>query len=151
MALYKKEIVVRPTSTATYDQAITATRNFVNGFQNDPANKNGTAFIDFFFGDCFDSRNGNIYRVFSDACATEYSMPHVNGLIKYTILDNSVMATKAELTPLATKEYVDTEIAGLDLGGDVDLTDINNTLADHETRIEILESAESGTVAYVIE
>jgi hypothetical protein len=145
MALYKKEVVVRPNSTATYEQAITATRNFVNGFQNATSNSNGSGgFIDFFFADLFDARDGNIFRVFSDACATEYSMPSVNGLIKYDIVNNNV---------LASKTYVDDAIAGVETGGgEVDLTSINNTLADHEDRIVALEeSGDNGAVAYVIE
>lgn len=144
MALYKKEIVVRPNSTATEAQAITATRNFVNSFQNAAGNSNGSGgFIDFFFGDCFDARDGNIYRVFSDACAAEYSMPNDNGLIKYDILNNAT---------IATKQYVDDAVDGIDAGAPTDLTAINNTLADHETRIEVLETADdNGTVAYVIE
>lgn len=147
MALYKKEIVVRPNSTATEAQAIAATRDFVNSFQNASGNANGSGgFIDFFFGDCFDSRNGNIYRIFSDACAGEYSMPHENGLIKYDVLNNATNATK---------EYVTDAIDAIDLGagGTTDLTAINDTLTDHETRIEVLETAEdtNGTVAYVIE
>jgi len=147
MALYKKEIVVRPNSTATEAQAITATRNFVNGFQNASTNaKDGGGFIDFFFGDCFDSRNGNIYRVFSDACATEYTMPHVNGLIKYDVLNNATNATK---------QYVTDAIDAIEIpeAQAVDLTAINNTLTDHEDRIVVLETAEStnGVEAYVID
>ena len=93
MALYKKEVVVRPNSSATYEQAIAAARGFVNGFQNAASNSNGSGgFVDFFFADLFDSRDGNVYRVFSDACATEYSMPtEADGLIKYDIVNNAVI------------------------------------------------------------
>lgn len=145
MALYKKEVVVRPNSTATYEQAISVTRNFVNGFQNAPENaKDGGGYIDFFFADLFDARDGNIFRVFSDACTTEYSMPNDNGLIKYDIVNNGI---------LASKQYVQDAIAGIDVGGEeVDLTTINEVLLDHENRIEVLENtSDNGAEAYVIE
>lgn len=93
MALYKKEVVVRPNSTATTEQAISVTRNFVNGFQNATSNDDGSGgYIDLFFADLFDARNGNVLRVFSDACEAEYSMvPDESGLIKFTIIDNAMI------------------------------------------------------------
>lgn len=152
--LFKKEILVKPTSTATQDQAIAATRNFVNGFQNAASNKdvNGN-FIDYFFGDCYDSRNGNIYRVFSDACSGYYAMPNTDGLVKYDILDNAKLALKTEipsLNGLASETYVTDAIGNIDIP-EVDMTAVNNTLGDHTNRIEALESSTSGESAYVIE
>lgn len=153
--LYKKEILVKPTSTATKEQAIAATRTFVNSFQNAAANKDGNGnFIDYFFGDCYDSRNGNIYRVFSDACSGYYAMPNTDGLVKYDIIDNDVLALKSEIPSvdgLASTTYVDDAIAGIDTGGSVDLTEVNNTLSDHTNRIVALESSTSGEAAFVIE
>lgn len=87
MALYKKEILIKPSSILTHDEAIQITRDYVNSFQNDPANTVNGNFVDYFFGDVFDSRTGSIHRVFSDACTTFYELPNVNGLIKYPIYD----------------------------------------------------------------
>ena len=156
MALYKKEVLIKPTSVSTHDEAVATTRAFVNSFQNMPTNKDGSgAYIDFFFADLFDSRNGNLYRVFSDACTTQYAMPNIGGLIKYTILDNTLLALKTEVPSvagLATISYVDTAVAsGV---GSADLTAINAAISNHETRIGTLESAsttDGESATYVIE
>ena len=134
MGLFKKEIVIRPNSPMTYAEAMVGARSVVNNFQNKAVNKkeNGS-FIDFFFADMFDARNGNLYRVFSDACATEYSMtPDGNGLINFDIIDNAILVDH--------KDRIEV------------LEDSMNPL---ENRVTVLENAEpttnsNGVEAYVI-
>ena len=74
----------------TLDVVKTATRTMVNSYQNSATNKNtnGT-FKDFFFMDIYDSRDGSLYRIYADACETEYGLPKVNGVIFYTVVDKS--------------------------------------------------------------
>jgi len=86
MALYKKEVLIRPTSTVSAQGAKDWTRNWLNDtFQNASDNKDANgAYIDHFFADIFDARDGNIYRIFSDACSNEYAMDTLD----FTILDN---------------------------------------------------------------
>jgi len=64
--LYKKEVVIRPTSTVTVQAAIDWTKDWLNNtFQDTDSNKNEDgSYIDYFFGDVFDARTGNIIRVF---------------------------------------------------------------------------------------
>ena len=90
MGLVKKETIIKPTSSMTLDAVKTATRTMVNSYQNGAANKNtnGT-FKDFFFMDIYDSRDGSLYRIYADACETEYGLPKVNGVIFYVVVDKS--------------------------------------------------------------
>ena len=77
-ALWKKEVVIRQTSTIGIVAAQDWTKNWLASFQDDPANIDGNGdYIDHFFGDLFDARTGNLYRVFSDAAGVKYSMPEV--------------------------------------------------------------------------
>jgi hypothetical protein len=74
-ALYKKEILIRQVSTVSKQGAIDFTKDWLNdNFQEVSSNKSNGDYIDFFFADIFDSRNGDIYRVFADACSDEYSL-----------------------------------------------------------------------------
>ena len=90
MGLEKKETIIKPTSSMTLDAVKTACRTMINSYQNGATNKNtnGT-FKDFFFMDIYDSRDGSLYRIYADACETEYGLPKVNGVIFYTVVDKS--------------------------------------------------------------
>ena len=82
MALYKKEVLVRETSSLTDQGIIDAVRSYVNSLQD-----NATA-GKFYFADAFDSRNSKLIRVYSDACAAEYSItPQADGSIVYVLID----------------------------------------------------------------
>ena len=90
MGLVKKETIIKPTSSMTLDAVKTATRTMINSYQNGTTNKNtnGT-FKDFFFMDIYDSRDGSLYRIYADACETEYGLPKVGGVIFYVVVDKS--------------------------------------------------------------
>jgi len=77
-ALWKKEVVIRQNSTIGIVAAQNWTKNWLASFQDNPVNidENGD-YIDHFFGDLFDARTGNLYRIFSDAAGVKYSMPNV--------------------------------------------------------------------------
>lgn len=128
--LFKKELVVMETAQATKEQVIGIARNYVNSFQNAPANKNGDgSYKDYFFVDCFDSRTKELFRIYSDACESKYQMvPNQDGVILYNLLAG----------------------AGGGNGEGVDLTDIYGTLTNHTQRIEALEMADDGSV-FIIE
>jgi len=122
--LYKKEVVIRPTSTITVQGAKDWTKNWLNNtFQEADSNKNSDGtYTDYFFGDIFDSRTGNIYRVFSDACADEYALT----TLEFEILDTSKFAKEEELSV------------------------IEETLVEHTDRIVALEQQDAETTAVVI-
>ena len=96
--LYKKEVLVRPTSTITVQGAKDFTKDWLNDtFQNKASNKDEDGnYIDYYFGDVFDARTGNIYRIFSDACADKYDMTVLN----FDILITSEFAKETELTAI---------------------------------------------------
>lgn len=102
MALLKKEIIVKTTSTMTLSQIKVACRGIVNSFQTANINKKteGT-FIDYFFADIYDARDGNTYRIFSDSCESMYSLIKTDGYLFYTLIDkaNSGTVTPPETLP----------------------------------------------------
>lgn len=171
--LYKKEVLVKPTSTTTRDAVVIATRAFINSFQNASTNKDANGvFIKYFFGDCFDSRDGYTFRIYSDACAAFYSMPSVDGLIKYVLSDPSTIALKSEIPSLngyATEAYVDTIVDGIVIPSIhglatetfvtdaiaalpvINLTPIEDTLDNHEMRMFILEETGRVGATFIIE
>lgn len=109
--LYKKEVVVRPTSTVTLQGAIDFTKGWLNDtFQNKAENKDAEGnYIDYFFGDIFDARNGNIYRVFSDACSVKYGMNEL--VFDVLITSEFATATALETTNTAVGEHTDRIVA----------------------------------------
>jgi len=99
MALYKKEVLVRPNSTISEVDALRWTQNWLNQFQNADENKdeNGN-YINYFFGDVFFAKNKKIWRVFSDACETQYNMqkdPNLN-MIAFVVLDAQNLENRIE-------------------------------------------------------
>ena len=89
MALKKKEVIIKPSSTATIEAALASSLTWLNGQKNHSSNKNGSNFIDYFFCDIFDSRTKNLYRIFSDACETEYGLVKENGMILFHIINST--------------------------------------------------------------
>lgn len=102
MALLKKEIIIKTTSVMTLSQIKVACRGIVNSFQTAITNKKteGT-FIDYFFADIYDARDGNVYRIFSDNCESMYSLIKTDGYLFYTLIDkvNSGTVTPPETLP----------------------------------------------------
>lgn len=105
MALLKKEIIIKTTSIMTLSQIKVACRGIVNSFQTAITNKKpeGT-FIDYFFADIYDARDGNLYRIFSDSCESTYSLIKTDGYLFYTLIDkaNSGAVTPPETLPGGT-------------------------------------------------
>lgn len=105
MALLKKEIIIKTTSIMTLSQVKVACRGIVNSFQTAITNKktDGT-FIDYFFADIYDARDGNVYRIFSDSCESMYSLNKIDGYLFYTLIDkvNSGTVTPPETLPGGT-------------------------------------------------
>lgn len=132
--LYKKEVLIREVSSVSVQAAKTWSIGWItNTFQEDPDNINPDgSYKDFFFADIFDSRDGNIYRVYTEACKPQYSMTN----IEYTILDNSVMALKAELPKIIN----DTLTVS---GNTAQLTHLplDDSIIGEEVRIVITETA----------
>jgi len=131
MALWKKEVLVRPNSSATFDQAMEWTRNWLkNTFQDKPENKdeNGN-YKDYFFADVFFApghpNGGQLWRIFSDACKDKYGLtPAASGRIEFKILD---------------QPSLEDEIAQMEVVVD-----------SHEERITALENSSNEVEATVI-
>lgn len=144
--LYKKEVLVKPTSTATTDGAIEFTKNWLNNtFQNkeDNLDENGN-YKDYFFADVFDSRNGNILRVFSDACEAYYGMTE----LVFEVLNTSKFATATALEETNTLITVNAEAIGNI--EPTDITEIENTLVEHTDRIVALENTQDDEVQAIV-
>jgi hypothetical protein len=143
--LYKKEVVVRPTSTMSVQGAKDWTKNWLSSFQDATTNKDANGvYIDYFFADIFFAGTGNIYRVFSEPCKTKYEM----SVVDFEILDVSKFATKTALT--ATNTSVSSNTVAIANIAPTDLTAINTTLGEHTDRIVALETTEATVEAVVI-
>lgn len=103
MALYRKDVLVRPNSSLNETQAINWSRKWVNNFQEKDDNKDSKGnYINYFFVDVFFAKNGKIVRLFSDACAKAFDMPtNKDGMIEYDLLD--VPAIENRITKVETK------------------------------------------------
>lgn len=138
--LYKKEVLIREVSTVSVQAAKDWTKNWMdNTFQNVDSNKDGNGnFIDYFFADIFDARDGNIYRVYTDACISKYSMSTTD----FSIIDNSVIALKEDI-PKVVNDNV------LISGNTATLSEfpIDGEIIGDEIRVVINESANQ--VSYV--
>jgi len=133
MGLYKKEVLVRPNSTANFETAMNWTRDWLNKtFQEVAENKDKNGdYKDYFFADVFFSyghstNSGQTWRIFSDACKDKYALkPADSGRIEFILND---------------KENTDKAIKAID-----------NKVADHENRLTTLENtADDGVEAAVI-
>jgi len=124
MGLYKKEVLIRPTSTVTVSGAYDWTRNWLQDFQDKSENKDSNGnYIDYYFADIFDSRTSNIYRIYSNPCEDKYDLTE----LRFTILDTSRFVDRSEISDnpditqdtdkLATREaigsIVSNEVANL--------------------------------------
>jgi hypothetical protein len=136
MALYKKEVLVRPNSSADFTAAMNFARNWLmNSFQDKPENKDADGnYIDYFFAAVTFAKghatnSGQIWLIFADPCEQKYSMtPDPNtGRIEFITADlDGVNARIDKLSQTVTAN--------------------TNEIDDHETRIEALENATNDEV-----
>ena len=96
MALYKKDVLVRPNSSADFDAAMNWTLDWLtNNFQEAPGNKNedGT-YKDYFFADVFfanghPTNGGQLWRIYTNPCADKYGLqPASTGRIEFLMIDS---------------------------------------------------------------
>lgn len=139
MALYKKEVLVRPNSSADFEAAMNFSINWLtNTFQEKAENKDENGdYIDYFFADVFfanghATNSGQLWRIFSTPCEQKYSMtPVETGRIEFMI--NDLVGLQNQITANTTS-----------------ITDANIELNDHEVRIETLENSSTEVEATVI-
>ena len=119
MALVKDEWVIRKTSTGTIASANTTIRANLDIKQNDSKNKdiNGK-YIDNFFADLFDARDGSLYRIFSTGATNNATV----------IAGNAANGTDGYYTIVRTTEY----ITQADLEPFVETTDLSNYRVESE-------------------
>jgi len=125
MALYKKEVLVRPNSTADFEAAMNWTLDWLtNTFQEKPENKDPDgSYKNYFFADVFfayghATNSGQVWRIYTNPCAQKYGLqPASTGRIEFLLLD---------------KESID------------------RTLEDHGERISALENTKNVVEATVI-
>lgn len=139
MALYKKEVLVRPNSTADFEAAMNFSINWLtNEFQEKADNKDANGnYIDYFFADVFfapghATNSGQIWRIYSTPCEQKYNMTHAQtGRIEFMIGDL-----------VGLQSQIDTNTQSL--------TEVGNKLSDHESRITTLENSSTEVEATVI-
>ena len=146
MALYKREVLVRPNSSADFAGAMNWTLNWLNNLQNEEDNKdeNGN-FIDFYFADVTfapgHANGGEVWRIFSAACEQKYNMqPSSSGRIEYQIADRVGVRNLIERLQARVANHTRS------------LNEVGEELSDHEERISALETsdADDGVEATVI-
>ena len=95
MALYKKEVLVRPNSTMDFAGAMNWTRDWLmRTFQDVAQNRdeNGN-YKDYFFADVFfayghQTNRGQIWRIYADPCEQKYGLQRApSGRIEFLISD----------------------------------------------------------------
>ncbi|ADV46422.1 hypothetical protein [Nitratifractor salsuginis] len=136
MALYKKEVLVRPNSSADFEAAMNFARDWLmNSFQDKPENKdeNGN-YIDYFFAAVTFAKGhatngGQIWLIFAPPCEQKYSMtPDPNtGRIEFITADLDGVNARIE----AVEQTV---------------TENSNQIENHEVRIEALENTSNDEV-----
>ena len=139
MALYKKEVLVRPNSTADFTTAMNFALNWLdNTFQVPATNKDAQGnYIDYFFADVFfanghATNSGQLWRIFSTPCQQKYSMlPASTGRIEYLI--NDLVGLQARIDANATS-----------------ISNVETTQQDHDVRIVALENSSTYVEATVI-
>ena len=132
MGLYKKEVLVRPNSTADFETSMGFSLDWLtNTFQEQADNKDANGnYIDYFFADVFFANghftnSGQLWRIYSTPCEQKYSLvPVATGRIEFMI--NDLVGLQAQ---------IDTN---------------TNSEADHELRIEALENSSTDVEAVVI-
>ena len=132
MALYKKEVLVRPNSSADFETAMNWTKNWLqNTFQDAETNKDENGeYIDYFFADVFfayghSTNSGQTWRIFSAPCEQKYGMaPASTGRIEFLMNDKE--GTDSAIEALQEKEV------------------------EQESRIDALENSSADVEATVI-
>lgn len=139
MALYKKEVLVRPNSTASFETAMNFAQDWMmNTFQDKDENKDADGnYIDYFFADVFFAPGhplgGQTWRIFTPPCADKYSMSpdQDTGRIEYKVTDLVSVASRLEALEVSKATQ-------------------NMELENHEDRITALENSGSEVEATVI-
>jgi hypothetical protein len=136
MALYKKEVLVRPNSSATFETAMNFAKDWLmNNFQDKDENKDADGnYIDYFFAAVTFAKghatnSGQIWLIFTPPCEQKYSMtPDPNtGRIEFITADLDGVNARID----AVEQSV---------------ADNSNQIEDHEVRIEALETATNDEV-----
>jgi len=145
MALYKKEVLVRPNSSADFEAAMNFSINWLtNTFQEKEDNKDEDGnYIDYFFADVFfapgHANGGQVWRIYSTPCQQKYGLaPAESGRIEFMI--NDLLGTQDRLEELSDENDQQDQL----------LAAYGNTLEDHTSRIEALEEANDEVTATVI-
>ena len=108
MALVKDEWVIRKTSSIAIAAANSYIRGQLDGKQDDAGNLDIVGgYIDNYFADLFDARDGSLYRIFSTGATDNPSViagDSTNGIDGYyTVVRTSEYITPDDLIPFATK------------------------------------------------
>lgn len=111
MALVRDEYIIRKTSTSVVQTVMNTIRStYLDKKQVDPTNKNASGgYINFYFGDLFDSRDGSLYRIWSTAATNDPAViagNATNGDSFYTIIN--VASIKSALTTTLSGSFLTT-------------------------------------------
>jgi hypothetical protein len=145
MALVKDEWIIRKSSSISIEKAENYIRNQLDKKQDDDKNKNLSGdYVDFYFADLFDSRDGSLYRIYSTA-ATENSKvidgSTENGDSYYNVVKIS------EIYDTISEKYVTKSYANDNL---VKIVDLNDYLKKAEIEKMIKDAINSSQIDEVV-
>jgi len=145
MALVKDEWIIRKSSSISIEKAENYIRQQLDNKQDDDKNKNlNGEYVDYFFADLFDSRDGSLYRIYSSAATTASKVIDgsvENGDSYYNVVKMS------EIYNTIANEYVSKSYADDNL---VKVSDLNNYLTKTEIENLIQQKLNSSQIDEVI-
>lgn len=108
MALMKDEYVIRKTSTSLVSATMTTIRNtYLDPKQDIASNKTLTgAYINYYFADLFDARDGSVYRIWSTGATNSTSIiagNAANGDSYFNLIKMTDFVKETALAPYALK------------------------------------------------
>lgn len=108
MALVKEEYIIKKTSTSLVTSVMPVIRNtYLDPKQEVATNKNTSgAYINFYFADLFDSRDGSLYRIWSTGATNSTSAiagNAANGDSYFNLIKMTDFVKSSSLAPYALK------------------------------------------------
>lgn len=143
MPLIRKDVTIKTNSTATKEQIIASSRGWVESLQEEPE------FVDdLYYAEIFDSRDGSIYRIFSQKSMDEYNI----NLYVYDILTPEMLRyqeyVQESIEPFLSEEQIINMLSDYYTKDDVDtiITGLSNTSSNNVNRLNQIDSLLTGFV-----
>lgn len=125
MALIRKDVTIKESSTVDINQAIDDAVSWLNTFQT-------TDTVNLYYSDLFDIRSKRLYRIFSQQMQTYYSLPKSIIVSNGECLDSTSVMSLIE--GYANENFATHEELMNVLSGIVTSEDVNNILSNYYTK-----------------